>query len=130
MVKKNGKEKEYYKSDIIFEGEYLNGKKWNGKRYYKNNLIYELKNEKGYIKEYNICDGKLRFEGQYINWDKNGKGREYIFGHLIFEGEYKNGKRNGKGKEYNNSGKLVYESEYKKEKEMEKENNIIILMGN
>ena len=31
---------------LIFEGEYLDGKKWNGKCYNINNLIYELKDEK------------------------------------------------------------------------------------
>ena len=41
---------------------------------------------------------------------KNGKGKATdIFGRLIFEGEYLNGERNGigKGKEYYDNGKLV-----------------------
>ena len=42
-----------------------------------NNIAYSLKDGKGLIKEY----------------DKNG--------HLIFEGEYLNGQQNGKGKEIN-----------------------------
>ena len=38
--------------DIIFEGEYLNGHKWNGKGYDINkNIINEIKNGKGIIKE-------------------------------------------------------------------------------
>ena len=43
----------------MFEGEYLNGKRWNGKRkkYYKN--------------------GELKFEGEYLNGVRNGKGKEY-----------------------------------------------------
>ena len=41
------------------------------------------------------------FEGEYLNGERNGKGKEYnIFGKLEFEGEYLNGERNGKGKEY------------------------------
>ena len=41
---------------------------------------------------------------------------------LKFEGEYKNMKRNGKGKEYDNNGKLKYEGEIKMAKEgMEKD---------
>ena len=55
---KNGKGKEYYTSEFLFpglikfEGEYLNNKKWTGKGYDLNeNLLYELKNGKGYIKE-------------------------------------------------------------------------------
>ena len=50
---RNGKGKEFYKgngdfsSELIFEGEYLNGNRWNGKGYGKNkSLIYELKNGK------------------------------------------------------------------------------------
>ena len=41
--KRNGKGKEYMYGKLIFEGEYLNGKKWNGKgKEYKNDkLIFE-----------------------------------------------------------------------------------------
>ena len=61
---------------MIFEGEYLNGKR----------------NGKG--KEYSIY-GKIEFEGEYLNGKRNGKGKEYyIFnGELKFEGDYLNGKR-------------------------------------
>ena len=34
---------------MIFEGEYLNGEKWNGKFY--NSFEGELKNGKGYVKK-------------------------------------------------------------------------------
>ena len=58
---------------------------------------------------YGNYDGKLIFEGEYLN----GKGKEYYDnGKLKFEGEYKNGKRNGKGKEYYINGKLKFEGEY------------------
>ena len=59
---KNGKGKEYYDNGILkFDGEYLNGKKWNGKGYYiNNNLIYELKNGKGFIMEYDY-NNQLKF---------------------------------------------------------------------
>ena len=51
----------------MFEGEYLNGKRWKGKEYYSN--------------------GKLKFEGEYLNGKRNGKGKEYnIYGKLEFEG--------------------------------------------
>ena len=89
---------------MIFEGEYLNGKKWNGKGYdINNNIIYELKNGKGFIKEYDFYGGRLKYEGDYLN----GKGKEYDFnGKIQFEGEYLNGKRNGKGKEYFDNGNI------------------------
>ena len=36
--------------------------------------------------------GGLIFEGEYLNGEKNGKGKEYDeLGTLIFEGEYQNG---------------------------------------
>ena len=40
------------------------------------------------------------------------KGKEYFFGRLKFEGEYLNGKKNGKGKEYDEDGILIFEGEY------------------
>ena len=73
---------------MIFEGEYLNGKRWNGNIYNHNdNIIYQLNNGKNNIvKEYDD-DGKLIFEGEYLNGIRNGKGKEYYYnGNLIFEG--------------------------------------------
>ena len=100
--KRNGKGKEYdYGGILIFEGEFFNDKRWNGKGYNKNNIIYELKDGKGYLKEYK--NNKIIFEGEYINGLKNGygKAKEYYYnGKLEFVGEYLNGKRHGKGKEY------------------------------
>ena len=42
----------------------------------------------------------LKFEGEYLNGKRNGKGIEYQSdGDLIFEGEYLDGKKwNGKGR--------------------------------
>ena len=56
LGKKNGKAIEYYNGGKIrFEGEYLNDRKWNGKGYNPNGeLIYEIKNGKGDIKEYDF----------------------------------------------------------------------------
>ena len=43
-----------------------------------------------------LYNGKLLFEGEYIEGERNGIGKEYSSqGYLIFEGEYKKGKRNG-----------------------------------
>ena len=55
--KRNGKGIEYYNNDKkLFEGKYLNNLKWDGKGYdpIKNNLVYELKNGKGILIEYNM----------------------------------------------------------------------------
>ena len=70
-----GKECNLYTNKVIFEGEYLNGKKHGkGKEYYESCV--------------------LNYEGEYLNGERNGKGKEYNFnGKLVYEGEYLNGKR-------------------------------------
>ena len=131
--KRHGKGKEFNLfNKVIFEGEYIKGKRWNGnfinrqsspsnindknknKNKDENIILYEIKNGKGIIKEYN--DDRLIFEGEYLNGELNGKGKEYFhYGFydrdardalimiyrgkiILFEGEYLNGKRwNGKG---------------------------------
>ena len=73
---------------MIFEGEYINEQRWNGKGYDEiKKRVYEFKKGKGYLKEYDK-EGKLVFEGEYVNEKKNGKGKEYFCDKLIFEGEY------------------------------------------
>ena len=65
----NGTGKEYYKDGTLkFEGQYLNGKKWNGKGYNKDGkLEFELING----------NGKIQFDGVYSNEEKNRKGKIY-----------------------------------------------------
>ena len=68
-----------------------------------------------------------KFECEYLNGKRNGKGKEYFQNHLLFEGEYLNGKRNGLGKLYYltqiygskiedskeiNEDKLIFEGEF------------------
>ena len=122
---RNGRGKEYfhygffdreyggfiYKGCVTYEGEYLNDKKWNGKAYdNKGKEIYEIKNGKGNIKEYNRY-GDLSLECEIVNGEKNGKCKEYRNNTLVFEGKYFNGKKwNGKEYDYNNH--LIYEGEY------------------
>ena len=105
----------YIDGKLEYEGEYLYDEKWNGKGYDENgNIVYELKNGVGKVKEYDDYNGKLIFEGEYLNGLRNGKGKEYYFGGKVkFEGEYLNGQRNGKGKEYYyKNGELIFEGEY------------------
>ena len=101
-------------------------------------VIYELKDGKGYVKEYNMSgisyfisfhfgekyfyDYDLLYEGEYINGERNGKGKEYSLNNkLLYEGEYLNGKRNGLGKEYDKNGNLIYEGEYLDDKKKKSE---------
>ena len=85
---------------------------FNYKIFSKRIIIYE---ENGKAKEYSCVCSKdtLIFEGEYLNGERNGKGKEYhVNGKLKYEGEYLNGERNGKGKEYSNRGRFIFESEY------------------
>ena len=86
--KRNGKGKEYdFNGKLLFEGEYKNDLKWNGIGYDSlNNILYELKDGKGLVKEYDDYNDKLEFEGEYLNGKRNGKGKEYngYDGHLMF----------------------------------------------
>ena len=78
--------------------------------------------KKGKGKEYE--DNKLKFEGDYINDKKNGKGKKYIYIikyyednynsniYSINEVEYINDEKSGKGKEYKKNGVLINEFEY------------------
>ena len=70
------KQNNYSNDSIMFEGEYLNGMRWNGKG-----------------KEYSSYS-KLLVEGEYLNGKKNRKGKEYNPNDkLSFEEENLNGKR-------------------------------------
>ena len=70
----------------------------------------EIINGCGSIKEYSKR-GKLIFEGEYLNGEKNGKGKEYYpDGILKFEGEFLYDCKL-KGKDFIR-GKLEFEGEY------------------
>jgi antitoxin component YwqK of YwqJK toxin-antitoxin module len=62
--RRNGKGKEYNSEEkLMFEGEFREGKKWNGKGYNPQGKVeYEIKKGNGKVKEYH--DGRLVFEGE------------------------------------------------------------------
>ena len=64
------------------------------------------------------------FSESYIEYETNRKGKEYKYGELKYEGEYLNEEKNGKGKEDYNNGELKFEGEYLNGEKMEKEKNI------
>ena len=92
------------------------------------NIIYKLINGNGKVQEYK--GNQLKFEGEYLNGLKNGKGKEffekgefhihfkdnnndiYITEKLILEGEYINGLLNGIGKCYRENGTLALEIKF------------------
>ena len=96
----------------LFEGEYLNGKIWNGNWYETNGqLKYQIKEGQGKGEEDEPFDHyMLKYKGEYINGERNGKGIEYgLF--AKYEGEFLNGKKNGKGQEYL-FNQIIFEGEY------------------
>ena len=110
--KRNGKGKKYNNGKIIFDGVYLNNKILVGTQYDEKGVkIQEINNIYGKGKEFED-NGKLKFEGEYSNGERNGKGKEYYNGILSFEGIYLNGKKKGKGKEYYSNGKIKFDGEY------------------
>ena len=70
-----------------------------------------MKNGKG--KEY-FDNGYLKYEGEYLNGMRNGKGKLYYHsnGKLFIEGFFKNGIRNKIYKKYSSDSELIYEGEY------------------
>ena len=93
--KRNGKGKEYNEGRLIFEGEFFNDKRWNGKGKFYDDLYK--------------C---FTFEGEYLNGEKNGEGKEYNKNGLTFEGTYLYGERHGKRKEFFKNNNIKFEGEY------------------
>ena len=85
-------------------------------------IIYE---SKGIGKEYNVYYDILIFEGEYLNGERNGKGKEYWGDFLEFEGEYFKGKRHGKGKQYSAENSLEFEGNYLNGQKKWKRNKIL-----
>ena len=73
-------------------------------------IIYETK-FKG--KEYNGYNNKLIYEGEYLNGERNGTGKEFFDnGYLKYNGQFLKGKKHGIGKEYFDNGEIKYKGEY------------------
>ena len=92
IAEKNGEGKEYLIKDnsLIFEGEYLNGKR-NGKGneyFFKNNTQFKFKGK--YLNGYIIEGMAFDIENNLIlEIKKDGKGKEYFNNRLLqFKGEY------------------------------------------
>ena len=78
----------------------------------KGNLINELKNGKGFIKDFDDFTN-LIYEGKYLNGLRHGKGKLYINNnYLSYEGKYLKDNNTDFGKEYNSNNKLCFEGEF------------------
>ena len=118
-LKKEGKEFYYINQKLKYEGNYLNNKWYEGYLYnIKNEEKYEIKSGNGIIKEF-YENGCLYYEGELKSGKKEGKGKIYdIDGSLIYDGKLINGIKNGKGKEYDSNRNLIFEGTFKNGKRM------------
>ena len=94
-----GKVKEYFNGILIFDGEYINGKKWNG---------ISRKINSNY-------DGYKITEIEYRNGKKNGTIIKCNKDKLIYEGKY----RKEKIKKFDGDGDLIFEGIYFKGKPLD-----------
>ena len=80
------------------------------------NLSFEIKNGEGIVKELdqNKDFSLMYFEGEYVNGEKNGKGKIY---------QYQN-----KDYNYDNDDHEIFEGEFVKGEKKEKEKNFFILI--
>ena len=111
----------FYSQKYIAYKSNILGKEYKG---LDDSLLFEgdyLNGERnGKGKKY-YANGKVKFEGEFLKGKRYGKGKEYYEdGILKFEGEYLNGERNGKGKEYDYNGNIIFEGEYLKGKRLNK----------
>ena len=121
---------ETYKLDLIrYNKKLQNILEINLNTYKEKSQSLKIGKKDGYCRIYDLYTMSLKFEEEYKNGKKNGKGKEFYKSHeyyeneyskgekdgsiLIYEGEYLNGKRHGKGKEYNKKGNLIFECEFK-----------------
>ena len=90
--------------------------------------IFEIKNGKGKINYY-YPNKKLKFEGELVNGEKNGKFIKYDFNSkIVFVGEYLFGLKNGKCIEYYQKGQLKFKYEVYSQKDIYKKIHIINTM--
>ena len=101
MINGAGQEKEYnYEGELLYEGDYLNGQRYNGKGIEyddKGELLYKGEYQKGtkskgYGKKYNL-NRFFIYEGEIVNELSNGKGIACnIDENIKFEGVFKDDK--------------------------------------
>ena len=113
----NGKGIKYYTNgNILYEGDFINGK-FEGKgkyinrkqEYYIGEFKEGLANGKGKIFYKN---GNIKYDGEFINGYVEGKGKSFFENGDYYIGLWKNGLMNGKGKTYFPDGKISYDGDY------------------
>ena len=113
----NGKGIKYYKNgNILYEGDFINGKfEGNGKLIYDNGNYFigqfknGLRNGKGTIY---YSNGNIMYDGDWINNKAEGNGKYICENGEYYIGQWKNGLRNGKGTMYYSNGNIKYDGDW------------------
>ena len=113
----NGKGIKYYSNgNILYEGNFINGKfNGNGKYYYDDGDYFigeyknGLRNGKGTMY---YSNGKIMYEGDWINDKAEGNGKAIYENDEYYIGQCKNGLPNGKGAIYYSNELLKYEGDW------------------
>jgi len=113
----NGKGIEYYSNgNILYEGDFINGKfEGNGKYIWEDGEYCigqwknGIRNGKGILY---YSNGNIKYEGDFINDKFEGNGKYILENGKYYIGQYKNGLRNGKGIEYYSNGNILYEGDF------------------
>ena len=113
----NGKGIKYYKNgNILYEGNFINGKfEGNGKYIYENGDYYigqfknGLRNGNGIMYYKN---GNILYEGNFIDGKYEGKGKYIWENGNYYIGQFKNGIRSGRGTMFYSSGKILYDGDF------------------
>ena len=117
----NGKGIKYYKNgNILYDGNFINGKFeesgkyiWENGEYYIGQFKNGLRNGKG-IEYYE--DGSIEYDGDWINDKFEGNGKYIYESGEYYVGQFKNGLSNGKGIEYYENGDIKYEGDFVNDK--------------
>ena len=113
----NGKGIKYYSNgNILYEGDFINGKfEGNGKYFYDDGDYFigqyknGLRNGKGIVY---YSNGNIKFECNFINGKAEGIGKKILDDGDYFIGQYKNDLKNGKGIIYNKNGNIILEGNF------------------
>ena len=112
-----GKGTKYYSNgNILYEGDFINGKfEGNGKYICEDGDYYigEWKNGLSHGKgTYYYSNGKISYEGDWINNKPEGNGKYIFEDDEYYIGQWKNGLKHGKGTMYDSDGKIIYEGDW------------------
>ena len=93
-----------------YNGKYSNGRYiWDDGKYYIGEFKNNLPNGKGTKYHKN---GKIEYEGDFINGKFEGKGKFIYYDDHYFIGQFKSGLRNGQGAKYYPNGNIQAEGNY------------------